>query len=431
VLLFAFGTTLLVGVVVGLAPALRVRSFDLYAAFKSGGRTAGGTHRFPVGRMLVAAQMAITLVLVTSAVLFTRTLKNFLTIDAGFNRERVVTARIDPRAAGYTYAELPDVHRRLLEAAKRIPGVQSASLSLLGLAAGAVRTSGFTVQGGLPANGQRPAQENTVSPGYFGTVGIPLLRGRDFTWFDDTTHQKVGIVSEAFAKKFFGTTDVVGKHFGYGDPTCEIIGVAADARVNGLKDKPPAIVYRSLTQAPKEYITTIDVRTSGSTDAAVGGLRRAIAGVDNKLPVREVVALGPFVERGLTRERLVARLASSFGFFGLLLAVVGLYGVISYSVSRRTREVGVRMALGATPGAVSWLVMRDSLTLVMIGVALGAALWFPTLSLTRSLLYGVSAHDPVFLILSIVVLVLAGAVASLLPARRASRIDPIEAIRAE
>jgi predicted permease len=381
--------------------------------------------------LLVAAQIAITLVLVTSAVLFTRTLRNFLDVDAGFNRQRVVTALIDPRSAGYNEDQLPDLHRRLLEAARAVPGVQSASLSLFGLAAGSVRTSGFQVPGRTLPPGQSTGQENTVSPGYFSTVGIPLLKGRDFTDADTRGHQKVAIVSESFAKKFFGTTDVVGRRFGYSDPDMEIIGVVRDARVNGLKETAPAIIYRTLAQSPQDYITTVDVRVAGNPDAVVVGLRKAIGTVDNKLPVREVVALGPFVERGLARERLVARLAGSFGVFALGLAAIGLYGVISYSVSRRTKEVGVRMALGATPRSVSWLVLRDSLMLLALGVTIGSLLWFPTLNLTRSLLYGVSAHDPLFLILSIVVLVAAGSAASLLPALRASRIDPLEAIRAE
>jgi predicted permease len=439
VLLFAFGITVLAGLVVGLAPAVRVKSFDLYSAFKTGGRVSGGAHRLPLGRMLVAGQIALALILVTSAGVFARTLSNFVNVDAGYNRENVVTARIDLRAAGYTPAQLEGAHQRLLDVARNVPGVRSASLSMTGLGPGGRRTSGFALAG----RGLQPGitgQENFVTPGYFQTVGMRLLRGRDFTTADVAMAPQVAIVNESFAKKYFGTADVLGRRFGYGDSgapipdtsaNMTIVGVVADARANGLKDAAPRMVYHPLAQGQGEYVQSVDVRAAGRPEPVIAGLRAALATFDQNLPVREVVTVGDYVERGLSREKMVARLAGSFGILALILAAIGLYGVISYSVARRTNEMGVRLALGASPGSVSRLVLRDSLGLVAIGLVAGVALWFPVLGLTRSLLFGVSPHDPALLSLSLGALILVGALAGLVPALRASRIDPIEAIRAD
>jgi predicted permease len=436
VLLFAFGVTLLAGIVVGLAPALRVRSFQLYATFRTGGRVSSGSHRLPLGRLLVAAQIALALILVTSAGVFARTFANFISVDAGYDRESVVTARVDVRAAGYTVEQLPGEYRRLLGAASGVPGVQFAGLAAFGIANGGRRTSGFAVGGRpLPPN-QNVAQENYVTPGYFRTVGMHLVRGRDFTTADTRDKPVVAIVSESFAKHFFGTTDIIGKRFGYGNGTesptgQEVVGVVSDSRFNGLKDPEPWLVYHPLDQGPTEYVTSIDVRATGRVEPVIAALRTAIASADRNLPVREVVTLGNLVERGLSREKLVARLAGSFGILALVLAAIGLYGVISYSVARRTNEMGVRLALGASPGGVSWLVLRDSLALVVIGLMAGVVLWFPVLGFTRSLLYNVSPHDPKLLGMSLGVLMVVGVLAGLIPALRASRIDPIEAIRAD
>jgi predicted permease len=331
---------------------------------------------------------------------------------------------------------VPPVHQRLLAAAQAVPGVQSAALAMHPLGTGQRRTSGFSIPGRRLAPNQNIAQENFVTPGYFRTVGIAMQRGRDFTAADVADGPGVIVVNEKFAQHFFGTTDVIGKRIGYGtgtdtpDNTYEIVGVVRDTRANGLRSSVPAMSYHPLAQG-QEFIQSIEARVSGRPEPVIAGLRSAIASVDPNLPVREIITVGDYIERSLSRERLVARLASGFGILALILAAIGLYGVISYSVARRTNEMGVRLALGASPGGLSWLVLRDSLVLVVLGLVAGVALWYPVLGLTRTMVVGISPHDPRLLAASVGVLLFVGALAGLIPALRASRIDPIEAIRAD
>ncbi len=434
VLAFAFAVTVVAGLLFGLAPALRVARTDLHDSFKGGTRvvSAPQSHRLPLGRLLVMAQIALSLVLVTSAGVFVRTFRNLLSIDPGFERERLVTAQLDLRAARYTFEQLPALYDRLLAAVRAVPGVRSASLSGHAIGSGSRVISGFTVPGREPATGTRPGQEDFVTPDYFQTVGVPLLRGRAFTDRDTRDAPQVVVISETAARRFFGTDTVVGRHFGYGTPPeLEVVGVVRDVRVNGLREAPASLVFHPLAQRTQAYITSVEARTTGAPQAAIAGMRTALASVDPNLPVRDVVVIEQLLERGLTTERLVARLAGSFGVLALLLAAIGLYGVISYSVARRTNEMGVRLALGASPAAVSWVVLRDSLRTIAMGLVAGFVLWFPLLRLTRSLVYGLSPHDPGSLATGAGLLLGVGVVAALLPAIRAARTDPIQAIRAE
>jgi predicted permease len=433
VVAFAFGLALLTGILFGLAPALRLTRSDLYETFRSGGRVlGGGSHRLPLGRVLVVSQIALSLVLVTSAGLFVRTLQNLMSVDTGYQPDRILTALIDVRAAGYAQNQLPALHQRLLDAVKGVPGVRSASLSVTGPASGSQRISGFTVPGRDLAPPERQGQENYVTADFFETVGLPLIKGRPFNDADKAGSPRVAIISKTAALRLFGTEDVVGKKFGYGTPPdIEVIGMVADARVNSIKETPQRLIFSPLAQGPREYINSIQVRVSGPSETVVNGIRNAVASVDRKLPLREVVTIKELLERGLTSERLVARLAGSFGVLALLLAGIGLYGVIGFSVSRRTNEMGVRLALGASPAGVSWLVMRESLVTIAIGLVIGLLLWLPLLGLTKSLVFNVSPHDPVSVVISAALLVGVGAIATLLPARRASRVDPVEAIRSQ
>jgi predicted permease len=435
VLAFAFGVTLVAGLLFGLAPAVHLARSNLYEGFRGGKRVADAKHgsRVPLGRVLVAAQIALSLILVTSAGVFVRTFQHLVNTDTGYDRESVLIARIDLRAAGYTRDQLPALYDRLAGAVRVVPGVESASLSLHGVGTGSQRISGFRVPTpGFPAEGKQ-AQENLVSPEFFRTIGIELVSGRGFTPDDRAGAPRVAVLTEAAAKRLFGNEPPVGKRFGYDiPPELEVVGVVRDVRPNSLKSDPAALVFKPLAQEPGEYITSIEVRTtSGRAVQVASAVRAAIASVDRNLPVREVVTAADLLERTVTRERLVARLAGGFGLLALLLAAVGLYGVVSFSVSRRRNEMGIRMALGASPGGVSRMVLADTLRTVVIGLVVGALLWYPLLGLTRKLVVGLSPHDPLTFAVGAGVLLIVGALAGLLPARRAARVDPLSAIRAE
>jgi predicted permease len=398
----------------------------LYDAFRSTGRVVGaGAHRLPLGRLLVISQIALSLVLVVTAGVFVKTLQNLLRIDPGYDSEHVVGARLDIRAAGYKQEQLAALYDQLLAAASAIPGVKAASLSLNAMGGGGIRMSGFNV----PGRTGRPGQENYVTPDYFNAVGITLLKGRGFTRADVDGATKVAIISETAAKKLFETDDVIGAHFGYDSPEIEIVGVVRDLRPNSLRETPKSLVFRPLAQGPGEYINSIEVRVAGPTAPVATALRAAVRNVDPQLPVRDIATLSDLLERGLSRERLVARLAGSFGILALLLAAIGLYGVMGYSVSRRTNEMGVRLALGASPGGVRMLVLRESLLLCVAGIVFGFVLLLPVRGITGRLVYGMSPRDPATVAIATGILLLVTAAAAFIPAWRASRIDPVDAIR--
>ena len=434
VLMFAFVVTLATGALFSLTTAWRVARGNSYEVFKSGDRVRGGrgSHRLPLGRVLVVSQIALSLVLVVSAGLFVNTFRNLTLLDPGYEADRIINARVDVRAAGYEHDELPALYQQLLERIGAAPGVRSVSLSLNGLSGGGRRFSSFQVPGRSFEPGDNQAQENYVTPAYFATTGITLLRGRSFSASDHADAPRVAIVSEAMAKHFFGTDDPVGSRIGYGTQAkFEVVGVVRDARVNQLREAPPRLIFYPLAQEPEEYITSVEARAVRSAEASIADVRSAIAAVDRNLPVREVIVLRELVQRGLWRERLIARLAGGFGVIALLLAAIGLYGVVAYMVSRRTNEIGVRLALGARPADVRRMMLRDSLVTVTAGITLGLALSLPLAGIARNLLFGLSPRDPATTVAAVLVTGLVGLVAGFVPSWRASRIDPLRAIRAE
>lgn len=414
----------------GLAPAFRTTSLQVGAALRVS--AAGGSTVPPrLQKILVAAQVALSLVLLAGAGLFIRTLQNYARISLGFSHEQVLSVRLDPQAAGYSPARLSALYRDLVARVESIPGVSSASVAECALAIGCQNISGVTVEGYQPATDERVnAQENRISLNYFATTGMRLVEGRHFDSRDREDTTKVAIVNRAMAERYFRNGTAVGRHFGYGRLDTEVVGVVEDARVNRVQEPARPMAFFPMAQEITAA-RTLDVRAIGDPRSIAADVRRAVVEVDKALPIGSVTLLSDQVAGGLRQERLIAGLTSLFGILALGLASVGLFGVMSYAVSRRTTEFGIRMALGAQQSRVLRSVFRESLTVVAYGLAAGIPATLIVSSLLSSLLFGVSPNDPTTVFIAALLLAAVAAVATLLPAWRASRVDPMVALRCE
>jgi predicted permease len=417
----------------GLVPAIHGTRFEPWQALKSGSRSTGLGRGRDFGTLLVVTQVALSLVLLFGAALFARSLRNLTRVAPGFDLENVLTVRMDPRAAGYPPSQLPGLYRRLIERVRAEPGVRSASVSLGGLASGVVRTSGIAAEGYVPRVGERSdAQENLVGPDYFATVGMPILRGRAFDARDSESSPRVVIINETMARHFFPGQDPIGRHLGYspGRLDFEVVGIVRDAKVNNLREPPPRMAFRPVFQEP-EYLQSLDVRTGGRAAAVEAAIRAAAADVDPDLPILGASTLAEQVGGTMTQETLLARLTGLLGILAVALACLGLYGIASYAVVRRTTEIGIRMALGAPSSSVRRLMLGRTLTLVLIGLVLGLPLALAFGRAVASQLFGLTATDPLALAGAVFLLVAVAALAADIPARRASQLDPVTALRSE
>ncbi len=431
---FAAGISVATGLLFGLLPALRLSRSTAHDAMKSGGRVAGTAGGSLASRALVVVQVALSLLLLIGATLFVRTLHNLLSADAGFEREHVVQARFDARTSGYTPATLPGLHHRLLDGAAALPGARSVAIAKCGPVANCHSTSDITVPGRTNGVGNdADVQEDDVSAAYFETVGMKLISGRTFGPYDTDHSPLVAVVNETMARHFFGDANPVGKHFQYDkNSVFEVVGLVRDAKVNGLREPTPRMAYYPIDQHPDEFIRNVYARVAGPVDLAREGMRPMVAAVDQNLAVREVVTLEDLAERTVARERLVSELTGAFGLLAVLVACLGLYGTVSYSVARRTNEIGIRMALGASLASVRWLVLRETMWLILAGAAVGLAVTLPLLQFINALLYGLSPRDPVTLMSAVSTLLVVGVIAAwAIPAWRASRVSPVTALRAE
>ena len=456
-LVFALAVALATGIGFGLAPALQATRVDLAASLKEGaGAMGGGTAGAKggagaggrLGRVLVAAQIGLSLVLLIGAGLLVGSLRNLMEVDSGVVRTSLVLAAINPHLLGYGDDRLTALYPRLVERLEAVPGVRSASLSSFRLLSG----SSWAENVVLPGYTARPdedmdAQLRVVTPRYFETVGLPLLAGRAFAPADRQGAPKVAIVDEAMARRFWprsataGAWDpasVLGRRFGFGPPgnsrDFEIVGVARAVRSIRLGDAPPPTAYLPVAQRPAAVMRDLEVRLAGGPEGPLqagvaASLRRALAEVEPNLPVFSVITMDEQIERSLARERAVARLTGFFGALALLLAAIGLYGVMSYSVARRTNELGLRMALGAPRAQVLGLVMRDTARLVAAGVAAGLVAAVATTRLAASQLFGLGAFDPPTVVTATLAMVAVALAAGFLPARRAADTDPMVALR--
>jgi predicted permease len=455
VLGFTTAISILTGVVAGLAPAIQASRPALVPALKTDTAGAAGSSRALLRRLLVVSQVALSLLLVIGAALFARSLGNLERLDPGFRRERLAIAFVDPGRNGYKGQRLHDFFERLREGVERVPGVQSASLSAISPLAGMrwngdVAVEGYEWKGGE----ERAVDMNAVGPRFFESMGIPVLVGREFVPEDNPAvvaepRDRLSrepdpelpgplraIVNESFARKFLAGSSPLGRRLSLTEKfeagrAYEIVGVVRDVRYFGLKEKPEPMVYVPVWRGGAMLSLNLAIRTRGELEGLSQSIRQVLAAIDVAVPLRSVRTGDEEIDSDLVMERLVATLASLFGGLALLLAAIGLYAVIAYFVARRTREIGIRLALGASRPSVLWLVMRDGVVLVGLGgvIGLGAALGLSRL--VRSLLFGLEAHDPAAAAAGIAVLLAVAAVAVLMPARRAMAIAPSEALRDE
>ena len=429
VLAFAAGVALVTVTLVGVWPAWRATRLDVVGALKAGARTSLGGSINPA-RVLVVVQVALSLVLVTATGLFVRSFQRLLDVDLGVTRERLLSVGIDPSLSGTPVEEFPELYRRVLESVRGVAGVSSASLAMCGLQASCATEDGFSVDGYQPRQDESVAfNVNAVTPGYFATVGMSLIAGRALTEQDLSNTPKVAVVNKTLATTYFGHwQQALGRRFGLTTRDIEIVGIVEDARaLNRIKETARPSVFVPIAQRPV-VPRGLEVRTSVDPASAIPAVRRALAGVAPDLPIESIVTMEERVRRGFGQERLVVVLTSGFGALALGLAGLGLFGVMSYAVARRTPEFGLRLALGASESQVLWSVVRDALRLVVCGVVLGLpAVWFGG-QLLSTLVFGVSPHDPATLALAIVVLAGVGTACSFVPARRAARVQPVVAL---
>jgi len=441
VLLFAFVISLVTGVAFGIGPAWMATRVDPNEALHGSSRSTAREGSLP-RKTLVVLQAALSLVLLSAAGLLTAALQRLENQDLGFVPDRRIVASMDPRLAGYRSDQLPALYRRTHDSIASIPGVSSVALcqySPVGYGWGA----GVWVNG-RPAPG--PKDDNSaawdrVSAGYLNVIGTPIVRGRGITEEDTASSRKVAVINEAFARKFLQNEDPIGQHFGTeadDSRKYEVVGIAKDARYLTL-DKPDGAFF-FLPEAQADYSQTnlgslflhdIVIRTRPGASLSEAQVRQAMASVDPNLPIISIRTLKEKVATHLTQQRLIARLTSLFGVLSLVLASIGLYGVTAHNVGRRTGEIGVRIALGASRSDVVRLVLQGAFLLIAFGLILGIPLSLVTSRVLSSQLYGLNPFDPVPIAIAVAVLGLFGLIATLVPAQRAMRVDPMVALRYE
>jgi predicted permease len=429
VLLFAGLTAFLAGSAFGLAPAFHASKIELSEAMKTQSASVKGT-QLPWGRTLIAAEVAFSAILLTGAALFVRTFLNYTDIALGFSPEHVITVQVDPMGAHMSTERLLPLYHRVLDHLNEVPGVRSAAFAACGLAQGCKDISGIRVAGHPKED--RSMQENFVTPGYFATVGVRLLSGRFFNQHDLGKKPALAVINATAAKLYFGDANPIGRRFGYGGDVehFEIAGIVADARVNDVHEAPTPMAYYSLEQTPT-YANSLEIRVQGQAERMEAAIKNAIRQAAPGFPVIRMNLLTEQIESDLLRERLIARLASAFAALALGLACLGVYGVLSYTTTRRRPEIGIRLALGAQQGDVRWMILREALALMGVGLIIGIPSAMAVMKLVRGLLYGVSVGDPRSILVGVLSLLLAGSAAALVPAWRASRVDPNVALRCE
>jgi predicted permease len=436
VLLYTAAISVLTGILFGLAPALSAARVDLAPILK-GSEGAAGSRRLHLRAtsLFVVMQIALSLVLLVGSGLMIRSLRALYEVDFGFEREKVIAAWVFPALAGYDHAKEMNFYRELYDRFNRIPGVRSASLLRIRLLRGGWYRDVRVQSAEIMPEQARTVRCDPVGPRFFETLGIALLSGREFSLADSEAAPKVAIVSESMARKFFPNQNPIGRHVGFSGPESggdlEIVGVAKGIRHRVSEDRPVEAVYIPYTQAPSQHLGQMNlmVRTMASPNAVIAAMRHEIQSINMNLPLVDVQTQAEEIDDALGGQRSLAALLSLFGTLALILTSVGLYGTMSQAVGRRTRELGIRMALGAEKSQVLWMVLRQALLLVVIGVAIGIPVAVAGTRLLASMLFEVGAGDPITVLGAVSGMLATAAVATWIPGLRATRVDPMVALR--
>jgi macrolide transport system ATP-binding/permease protein len=447
VLGFTATVSVLTGILFGLSPALRSTRLDLTPVLKAGdsremstapGASVRQMRRIGIGKTLIIGQVSLSLLLLVGAGLFVRTLTNLENVNTGFNERNLLLFGINPTQGGYKGQRLAEFYQELMRRAAAQPGVRSVTMSDATLIGGGASTLETFIQNPpktADQGGGVIAHVNEVGPHFFETMGIPLALGRTIHEADVAGAPEVAVVNEEFAKRYLDGGGPVGRRFGFegkqSSGEIEIVGVVADARYDDLRRDIPATIYTAALQDADLGALHFEVRTAGDPNLLVPAIRRVAQGLDSNLALYDVRSQTEQINEYLFQERLFARLTGFFGVLALVLGCIGVYGVMAFAVTRRTREIGIRIALGANRGEILGMVLRETLALVAIGVALGVLAALEASRLVASFLFGLKPNDPLTIAAAALLMVAAAAFAGYVPARRASRVDPMVALRYE
>ena len=435
-LLFALGVSMVTGLVFGLAPALQASSNQTINALKEEGRSgSGGRTSGRLRNALVVAQVAVCLVLLVGATLFLRSFIAAQSLSPGFDASHVVTASMDMFPSGYTGDRHREFQRRAIEAVQAVPGVQSAAFgSRLPLGFGGNNSTSVGVEGYVPReNEEIVINYSTIGPNYFEPMGIPIRQGREYNDTDTLQSPRTLVINETMAKRYWPEGKALGGKIRLGQNLAEVIGIVADSKYSSINERPLAQLFFPMSRSETSTLRLF-VKTAGDPAPLVAEVRNAIRGIDATLPVYDARTLNEHMQIAVFAQRMAANLLGAMGVLALLLAAIGLYGVMAYAVSQRTQELGIRLALGASPGSLLGMIVGQGMKLTVIGLAIGLAIAlgaFGSIGAVRSLLPGISPMDPITFVTVPIVLGSIALLASWIPGRRAGKVDPLVALRYE
>ena len=440
VLAFTVAATMVTVLLFGAAPALQSTKLNLAPSLKEGGRAISARGRTRLSRTLVVGQVPLSLALIAGAILFVRSLANVMSIDTGFDKHHVLVAGVDPGAAGYKIgARLNVMMDRAEERLAHVPGVRNASFALFVFNGGGWSTDDIEVPGRQRSPADASVDLNLVGRQYLDAMKMPIVAGRALDVRDTATSRRVAVINQTMARMYFNEAVPLGRTFSVHDgekederaqwESIEVVGVVKDAKYMDLEERQRPAAFFPHVQHAKHFLFNLVIRHDGEADAVLPAVRRAVAEIEPNLPLNDVTTLGRLVDDNVVNRRAIAQLSAFFGLLAALLACIGIYGVTSYGITRRTNEFGIRIALGARKGQVLWLVLGETARLGMAGVAVGLMLAMAGGRFVSSLLFGLTPYDPAAIAVAASAMIAVALVAGYVPARRATRIDPLVALR--